>query len=113
MAGAMDPLIGGLLHEDTPRATTGLAEQRQMMSACLCACQVSRARARQHEPTCRVRGAQLWPSPRPNDPWWPHLIDSLGQPVVFLICCDAHPYMAVVDCAGLWPPRAPSCFPVM
>jgi hypothetical protein len=37
MAEAMDPMI----HEDTPRATTGLAEQRQMMSACLRACQVS------------------------------------------------------------------------
>jgi hypothetical protein len=41
------------------------------------------------------------------------LIDSLGQPVVSLRYCDAHPPVAVVDCAGLSPPRAPSCFPVM
>ena len=40
-------------------------------------------------------------------------IDSLGQPVVFLLCCDAHPYVAVVECAGLVPPRAPSSCPVM
>jgi len=42
-----------------------------------------------------------------------YLIDSLGQPVVSLPCCDAHSRVAVVDCAGVSPPRAPSCFPVM
>jgi len=40
-------------------------------------------------------------------------IDSLGRAVVFLPCCDVHSPVAVVDCAGFSPPRAPSCFTVM
>jgi hypothetical protein len=36
------------------------------------------------------------------------LIDSRSQPVVFLASCDAHPHVAVVDCADQSPPRAPS-----